>query len=203
MSSANRSYGVASETTKYQKVTTPSYFDGDLSTTVPIPFLYDNNTLDINIQDNVQADFIDDGDSPAFDTEYQCTVMGGSGLVLHLGPKMKEWLNSWLSNNYAGDYDTDSCAVHNSGVMTKAQFVLENNADNELLESDIDDSTYAITDSVPIGKYSSNYVFGGDSNNFRTTWIFRSPLVISFTVLGSKKYLTLFTNFAPWGNLDF
>ena len=92
--SSMRTHGVPSETTKYQKVTTPSYYDSDADSTVPIPFVYYNNTLDINIQDDVQDDLIDDGDSPDFNTEYQCTVMGGTGVVLNLGPKMKEWLNN-------------------------------------------------------------------------------------------------------------
>ena len=200
MSSFQRAHAAPTETTKYKKITTPSYYDSVLDATVPIPFIYSNNTLDVDIRDDVQDDLIDDGDSPDFETEYQCVTMGGTGLVLELGPKMKEWLNNWLNNNYGGDYDTNSCQVHNSGIVTKAQFVLENNADGTLLESDIDDSTYAITDAMPIGKYSSNFVYGNNNNKYHTTWIFRSPLVISFTVNDATKYLTLNTNFNAWGN---
>lgn len=197
MSSFQRTRAVASETTKYQKVTTPTYYDDDVGNDIPIPFIYSNHTLDIHIQDNVQVDLIDDGDSPGENTDYQCTVLGGTGLVLNLGDKMVEWLNNYLDNQYGDNYVQDSCAVYNSGVVTKSQFVFKTNVESGgLLGSDVDDSTYAITDAPPIGKYSSNFILGDEPDNYRTVWIFKSPLVISFTVSGSTKYLTLFTNFS-------
>jgi hypothetical protein len=199
MSSSLRTHPVPTETTKYKKVMTPAYYDENLGTEVPIPFIYSNNTIDIDIRNNVQNDLISSGNGPNSDPDFQCTTMGGSGLVLNLGPKMKEWLNTWLSNLYSSGsvYETNSCKVHHSGVMTKAQFVnLPNVEHGRFLGCDVDNSTYAISDAMPASEFSSNLVFGIDNNKYNAVWIFRTPLIISFKVSGATKYLTLFSNFA-------
>jgi hypothetical protein len=64
-----RGYGKISQLTKFQKITTPSYYDNDINITVPIPFSYVHGVVDIHIQDNVQSDLIDDGDTPDEQTE--------------------------------------------------------------------------------------------------------------------------------------
>jgi hypothetical protein len=92
-----RFYPTISQTTKFQKITTHSYYDSFVDDTVFIPFIYENNTLDINIQDNVQADLIDVGSSPGQNTNPQCKTFGGLDLVLRLGPKMLEWLTQTSS----------------------------------------------------------------------------------------------------------
>ena len=194
MSSAIRAHGVISQTTKFQKVTTPCYYDNTAGTTVPIPFSYHSNTLDINIQDNVQSDLIDDGDSPNYDTEYQCKSTGGTGLVLSIGSSMRTWLENWLSNAFEGATITN-VAVHTPAQVTRAQFFLENNTySGTFLEADVDDSTYAITENPPSG---TEYVTGDEQNNYGSVWIFKTPLSIGFKAGGTQYYVSLFTNFAP------
>jgi hypothetical protein len=203
MSSVARTFGTTiSQTTKFQKVTTPCYLDGNVNSYVPIPFSYNNNTLDIHIQDNVQSDVIDDGYSPGFETEYQCKTIGGSGLVLHIGSNMEQWLINWCSNQY--EVSTSAITdirVYTPSQVIKAQFVLEENTDSgTFLESDIDDSTYSFTDKPPS---SDEYVFGSPEDNYRTAWIFKTPLTIAFKEEGNQKYVTLFSNYAPWSTFDF
>lgn len=194
MSSSTRGYAVISQTTKFQKVTTPCYYDSTVDISVPIPFSYFNGTLDINIQDNVYNDLIDDGDTPDYDTEYQCKTIGLPRLVQKLGPNMLEWLENFLANNTGGTIT--EIAIHTPGQVVKAQFVLENNTySGTFLESDTNDSTYVITYIPPS---SDEYVFGSATDNFRTAFVFKTPITISFKDNGTNRYLTLFTNYAPW-----
>lgn len=186
-----RTYPVISQTTKFQKITTPSYFDTILFDQVPIPFIYNNNVLDINIQDNVQADLIDDGNFPGADTNPQCKTFGGVGLVLNLGPNMLTWLTNYFTIIYGGSIS--SIAVYTPGQVIKAQYTIESTNNGAFLRSDVDDSTYAIT-SVPPS--ADEYVTGTLSNNYRSVWIFKTPLTISFDENGTARYLTLFTNYS-------
>lgn len=193
MSSATRSFGVIGQTTKFQKVTTPEYFDGtigEFGENVPIPFSYSNGVLDIHIQDNVQVDLIDDGDFPGQNTDFQCKTIGMPRLVTSLGPKMLEWLQNFLVN--IGGPITN-IQVHTPGQVVKAQFVLSGAISGTFMGSDVDDSTYAITSTPPS---SDEYVFGTESDKFRTVFIFKTPLTISYKEDGTPRYLTLFSNYA-------
>lgn len=193
MSSMLRGYGKISQLTKFQKITTPCYYDNDANTTVPIPFSFVNGVVDIHIQDNVQSDLITDGDSPNQDVEYQCKTIGLPRLVTGLGPKMLEWLENFLGNTVGGTIT--SIQIHTPGHVMKAQFILENNAYAEFLEADVNDSTYAVTNTPPS---SDEYIYGSSANNFRTVYIFKTPITISFKTNGTIQYLTLFSNFSSW-----
>jgi hypothetical protein len=188
-----RGYGKISQLTKFQKITTPSYEDSSEDTYVPIPFSFVNGVLDIHIQDNVQNNLINNGTSPDYRTEYQCKTIGLPRLVTGLGPKMLEWLENFLRNRIGGPIT--AIQIHTPGHVMKTQFVLENNAYGEFLEADVDDSTYAIT-SIPPS--SDEYIFGSSANNFRTVYIFKTPITFSFKTNGTIRYLTLFSNFSAW-----
>jgi hypothetical protein len=204
MSSAKRSFGAISQTTKFQKVTTPEYYDYyyDVDTDIsygvqrnlPIPFSYSNGVLDIHIQDEVQRALIDEGEYPGQDTDFQCKTIGMPRLVTSLGPKMLEWLEGFLPK--VSSYDTPiitAIQLHTPGQVVKAQFALSNTISGAFLRSDVDDSTYAITSTPPSG---DEYVFGTASDNFRTVYIFKTPLTISYKDNGTPRYLTLFSNYA-------
>ncbi len=194
MSSTLSRYATISQTTKFQKVTTPCYYDSTVNEIVPIPFIYSNQTLDINIQDDVFEDLIDLGNSPDQDTESQCKSLGGIGLVQRLGPNMITWLENWLGINFQGDITNIS--VYTPAQVTRAQFVTNNGAfSGTFLGSDVDYDTYAIYDQPPSG---DEYVMGAAQDNFRAVWIFKTPLTIRFfDVEGdTTRYLTLFTNFS-------
>lgn len=203
MSSAKRSFGAISQTTKFQKVTTPEYYDAydeetdinyGLGENVPIPFSYSNGVLDIHIQDNVQSALIDIGDLPGQNTDFQCKTIGMPRLVRSLGPKMLEWLQTMFENwsNLSGAVITD-IQLHTPGQVVKAQFALSGALRGDFLRSDVDDDTYAITSTPPS---SDEYVFGTANDNFRTVYIFKTPLTISFKESGTPRYFTLFSNYA-------
>jgi hypothetical protein len=191
MSSAKRSFGAIIQTTKFQKVTTPEYYDDTVGWNVPIPFSYVNGVLDIHIQDNVQVDLIDDGEFPGQNTDFQCKTIGMPRLVTSLGPKMLEWLEQFLNNVDGGTIT--AIQLHTPGQVVKAQFALSSANWGAFLRSDVDDSTYAITSAPPGG---DEYVFGTASDNFRTVYIFKTPLTISYKENGTSRYLTLFSNYA-------
>ena len=88
MSSLSRSFGTIDKTTKFQHIKTPAYYDNDVEATVLVPFSYDNNTLDIHIQNNVENDLITDVNSGQSSAQYLVQTMGGTGLVLQLGENM-------------------------------------------------------------------------------------------------------------------
>jgi hypothetical protein len=177
--------------TKFLKLTTPSYYDNTLLLTVPIPFIYNNSVLDINVQDTVQADLIDSGTVPTNNTDPQCKTFGGTGLVFSLGPKMLEWLTNWLTNEYGS---VSNIHVFTPGQVIKAQYAYQNDVTlGTFLRSDVDDATYAIASSPPS---FDEYVSGDISNNYRSVWLFKTPLTISFRENGTDHYLTLFTNYA-------
>ena len=191
MSSTVRSHGVISQTTKFQKIGTPGYYDNTMDYEIPIPFSYSTGILDIAIQDNVQVDLIDDGDTPGQDTQFQCKTIGTPRLVTGLGPKMIEWCEN-MFNVLSGGEITD-IQVFRAGQVVKAQFVVENALDGTFLGSDVDYSTYAITSNPPA---SDEYVFGAEADKYRTVYIFKTPITISFKDDGVTKYLTLFTNYS-------
>lgn len=189
--SSLRFHPTISQTTKFQKLTTPSYYDNSLEFIAPIPFIYNNHVIDISIQDNVQADLIDNGNSPSQDTDPQCKTFSGTGLVLSLGPKMLEWLTNWFTNEYSS---VSNIRVFTPGQVIKAQYPYQNDVSlGRFLRSDVNDQTYAITSSPPT---SDEYVSGDNSNNYRTVWVFKTPLTISFNENGTERYLTLFTNYS-------
>jgi hypothetical protein len=191
MSSALRGYGVISQTTKFQRVTTPEYYDDSVGSGIPIPFSYSNGILDINIQDRVQEDLIDDGDFPGQDTQHQCKTIGTPRLVTRLGPKMIEWLENFLNNVNGGEI-TD-IEVFRAGQVIKVQFAEEGALEGTFLGSDVDYSTYAITSKPPA---SDEFVYGTEADNYRTVYVFKTPITISYKDDGTARYLTLFTNYA-------
>jgi hypothetical protein len=197
MSSAKRSFGAISQTTKFQKVTTPEYYDSTntqdltIEANVPIPFSYSNGVLDIHIQDNVQGDLINIGEYPGQNTDFQCKTIGMPRLVTSLGPKMLVWLQNFLDNIHGGTIT--AIQLHTPGQVVKAQFALSGALSGDFLRSDVDDDTYAITSTPPSG---DEYVFGTAADNFRTVYIFKTPLTISFKESGTPRYLTLFSNYA-------
>jgi hypothetical protein len=194
MSSALRFHGAIDKTTRFQHIRTQSYYDSILGATVPIPFSYSNNTLDINIQYNVEDDLITNADPGNPYANYTVQTLGGDGLVLRLGPNMIRWLNDWVSDYYNSSV-IDTFTVLHPGVMTKIQTPLENNDDTgDTLDNYINSDTYGITDVAPSGE---NHVNGDSTSNYLTSWIFKTPLTIKFMLDGSPRYLTYASTYAP------
>lgn len=194
MSSFSRSFSTIDKTTKFQHIRTQSYYDNELNTTTPIPFSYDNNTLDINIQNNIENDLITDIDPGNVYANYTVQCMGGTGLVLQLGPTMIRWLNNWVADYYDSSV-INTFTVHIPGVVTKIQSPIENNDDNgDTLDNYINSEQYGITDVKPSGE---DHINGDESNRYLTAWVFKTPLTIKFLNNGTPYYLTYTTTYAP------
>ncbi len=194
MSSLSRSFGTIDKTTKFQHIKTPAYYDDDVGSTVLVPFSYENNTLDIHIQNNVEIDLITNinpGDSSA---QYLVQTMGGTGLVLNLGENMIRWLNNWVADRFNSSV-IDTFTVEHPGVVTKVQFSPENNdVEGDTFGNDVDDYGFGITATKPSGE---DHVQGDENSRYFTAWIFKSPLTIKFTVNGTPRYLTYQSTYGP------
>jgi hypothetical protein len=194
MSSALRSHGAISQTTKFHHIKTVGYYNDVVGSTFPVPFIYSNGTLDINLEDSVEASLID---AETAGTEYirgLCKDMGGIGLVQHLGPNFIRWLNNWVADHYDDNSVIDTFSVYVPATVTKVQVTDEDDDDFEVLENDIDDEPWGISLRAPKG---DGFVSGSSGNNFHTCWVFKTPLTIKFLLNGSPRYLTYYTVFAP------
>jgi hypothetical protein len=192
-------------------VTTPSYLDTTIigpatssnlaGTYIPIPFSYKNGLLDINIQNNVEANLINPlGMSP---TNFQYTTvkeMGGLGQVTSLGPNMIKWLTNWLSSTYPGPI----FSVNQSATVVKLQMPLEStnliDGSNDLFSKKPNaligyQTTFTITPSAP----TTNFVTGSQNTNFFTFWAFRTPLVVKVDFSGGTVFVTLNSSFGYSG----
>lgn len=193
MSSSLRSHGTIDKTTKFQCIKTQAYYDNAVGRTVPIPFKYNNGVLDINIQDNVIVDLVEDEDTGSDENYVQVKTLGGSGLVTSLGPTMIRWLNNWVVDLESADPDTFS--VYTPGIMTKIQVPLNpSNVRGSVLGNDLSDSAYGISSQAPTG---DDYISGSQGNNYRTLWIFKTPVTIRYYSGSTPYYLTYNSTYSP------
>lgn len=194
MSSFSRSFGTIDKTTKFQHIKTPAYYDDDVGAIVLVPFSYNNNTLDIHIQNNVENDLITNVNSGSSSAQYLVQTMGGTGLVLQLGENMIRWLNNWVASAFNNSV-IDTFTVEHPGVVTKVQFSVHNNDEfGDIFGNDVDDYGFGIT----LQKPSNEDLIQGDENNrYFTAWIFKTPLTIKFLVDGTPHYLTYQSTYCP------
>lgn len=165
---------------KFTGISGPYYDDSTYGYQL-FPFTFKNGVLDLNINSDNFITAFNDGDSPSSTgtSGYKYgKLMGGSGLVTSLGPNMVQYIKNWLSP----DADTP-IAIYTNGVMTKVQY-----SDNNTL--DADDEAYTNSTIPPSG---DNYVWGGETDKFKTAWIFKQPLTFTCVVSGVTRYVTLYT----------
>lgn len=200
---------------QYLGVTTPSYVDTTIlgppgsavtgGTPIPIPFLYNNGTLDINIQNNVSANLINaSGVGPQNYSFPANKEMGGLGQVFSLGPDMTKWLTNWLGAAPT-NYSNASFTVVQPATVVKFQMPLLDASDNIIQGSTAGaqgpntligyQTTFAVTPVAP----TSNFVYGSSTSKFYTYWAFRTPLVIKVTYTGGIAYVTLNSTFGYSG----
>jgi hypothetical protein len=167
------------------------YGDTVLNESVPIPFTIKNGVLDIAITNSSVQDFINNGNTPDDDTEFQAKQMGGRRLVTSLGPNFVTYLQRHIQNidslgaMYSGEL---SIVVH--GVMTKVQLAQPGQIQGLTFEN-----VYGVNDYPPT---SDEYVGGDDSNKYYTSWVFYKPLTIRFVSSLSAtgyKYMTFSTHY--------
>jgi hypothetical protein len=178
-------------TSKYTNISTPSYSDSTFGESVPIPFTVVNETLDIAITNSSVQSFIDNGNSPDDDTEYQAKGMGGRRLVTRLGENMVTYLNNLIeSNDGLGSPYSGELVIYVKPVMTKVQIAQPGNVQGLTFEN-----VYGVNDQPPT---SDEYVGGDLTNNFYASWVFYSPMTIRYVSPSSTtgyRYITFSTHY--------
>jgi hypothetical protein len=143
-----------------------------------------NQTFDVALIDDFPNTFADEPFSGAgsTDTDTLSRVMGGLGLVQRIGTNLKNYLNGgWIPNT---DSSTNYTVVTNATV-TKVQTFLPTFMDGN--------TCFKITSAPPA---SDTYPWGGPSDEYRVTWIFRTPLTLRFLdTTGAIQYITLQSNY--------
>lgn len=187
----------SSDNTRFVNITTPSYFDNNLYSLVPIPFSYSKGVLDINIQDNVVNDLINSSYEPAPFSLNLVRKMGGTGVVKSLGPNLVTYLKNFLavdSSPPTGSNDIQNLTVVGEPIVTKIQLPIKGSVIYDLSHNLFNQfGTYSLTDVAPAG---DNYLTcGSEEDNFSTCWVFQTPLTIGYTHDGIQGYVTFTTTY--------
>lgn len=181
MSSVTRALAARKEgLTRFLKPDGPFYDNGDDN--VLFPFTCVNQTLDITYSgNNFKARMVDNlNESPGQDeeTDTMVSIMGGPRLVTALGENFKAYIRAWRS----GSIDSGSPIE----VYLPAQVLRVQEASTGSLSAFSED-VYLIRDAPPSG---DNYITGNPLNNYRTTYIFKTPLTFTVVEGGVTKYIT-------------
>jgi len=182
MTSVIRSLAVTKEAlTKFVKPESPSYDNGLLD--VLFPFSYSNQVLDITYEGNTfKTSMIDTtNQSPISEPDTIVRILSGPYLVKSLGPNFKAYIRAWRS----GTIDAGSPIE----IYVAPQVLRVQEADYENISS-ISDESWKISTSAPV---SDNYITGDATNNYKTTYIFKSPLTFTIVESGIIKYITFKT----------
>jgi hypothetical protein len=191
MSSVLRTVAILGKDTKFDNISTPSYFNDHFDKDVPLPFTAKNGVLDIAITNSSVETFINDGDSPEDDTEFQAKQMGGRRLITSLGSNFITYLRNRIQGiDSLGSAYSGELVIVVKPVMTKIQLAQPGKVQGLTFEN-----VYGVNDYPPT---SDEYVGGGESNNFYTSWVFFKPLTIRFVSSNSAtgyKYMTFSTHY--------
>jgi hypothetical protein len=191
--------------TKFRNITTPSYYDDNYASYLPIPFSYASGILDINIQDAVQT-FINNGDNVQAYSYSKVRQMGGTGLVQGLGPNLVSWLQNWWGGS-------PKITILQNAQVTRAQVLNKKiNFDGfpYLYQSDMAQFLPATSANIdmyfdnwnnfdpvsPPGPASDNMLYTGEvADNYGSVVVFQSPLVVQFNDNGDLFNMVFTTQF--------
>jgi hypothetical protein len=175
--------------TKFIRIESPSYNSSTFGRKIPFPFTYNNGTLDLEFIDDFEAIKVLDPDplpdpwvpvearAPDKEVDVDVTLMGGKRLVQRLGPNFETYIRAWRT----ATIDAGSpISIYIQPSVQKIQYT-NSGADNG-------DEVYFVSNTPPT---SDTYTIGSSINNYRTTWIFASPLTITTIEGGVTKYITL------------
>jgi hypothetical protein len=182
MSSSIRSLATRKEgLTRFLKASSPTYRDGSVD--ILFPFSYSNQVLDITYAgNNFKSIMVDTtNQEPDNNADTSISILGGLYLATSLGPNFKAYIRAWRTGIDAGSpievvIAPQLIRVQEAGSITSST---TNNSD-----------VWTISSSAPSG---DNYVSGDSTNNFKTTYIFKTPLTFSIFEGGVKKYITFKT----------
>jgi hypothetical protein len=184
MTSAARSYAIRKEgLTTFIKPDSPCYYDEILDNDLLFPFSYSNGVLDISYSgNNFKADMVDTlNQSPENETSTAIRVTGGPQLVSSLGENFKAYIRAWRD----GSIDAGSpILIHIAPQVIRVQEV-----DYDSVNSN-SGSVYQISSQPPSG---DTYIVGNESNQYHSTYVFKTPLTFSIVESGVVQYITFRT----------
>lgn len=150
---------------------------------VLLPFTYNNGELDMNADVPGFNPSNGDGDDNGF-TWRMVKAMGGDGLVHTLGSNFRTWFENWVNDNIS------NIQIVVAPIMTKVQMSVPSGGS-------ILNNNYCIRYDLTRAPTSDQFVTGIPITNYDTVWIFKTPLVVSYTNNdGNTRYASLYTQFA-------
>lgn len=195
MSSVLRFYPrIPGPATKFFDILSPGYTENVIVAgyDLPIPFIVNNQVLDINIKQSTDVEnFVNGGDTPGNAINFQGKVMGGASLIKSFGPSMTTWLRNRITNEegLASQY-TGPLNLYVQPFMTRIQIAAPAQGVSPLN----DEAVYGITTEAPT---SPEYVGGDVTNDFFACWVFRTPMTVQYIdATGTPKYLTMTSQFS-------
>lgn len=171
------------ELSRFIKLESPCYDDSNINRL--FPFIFINGMLDITYEGNsFKATMVDiTGVSPNNQTDTMIYIMGGPRLVTSIGQNFKAYIRAWLT----GTIDEGSPI----GLYQPCQIIRVQEADLNNITA-IGSETYLISEIPPVSDF---FTAGVPSNNYYTTFVFKTPLTVTFVEDGITKYLTFRTVF--------
>ena len=148
-------------------------------TGLPVQFSYDRKTATL---DFIFANGFDvNADINRTTTMYfRGSNYGAIRLVDKIGPNFI----SWLQTNEG--VDAGSITIHEKPIVFRANLLLQGREPNN------DHAMFETTSEISFAKSSGN-----EANNYFTTYLFKSPLVLKYTKSGITYYRCFTTQFSP------
>lgn len=142
-----------------------------------VPFTLDRATgvLDFDFSSGFNA-------STSIDRNTTAYVQGASFSALHMVNDIGPNIKAWCVNQ--ANADADSVVIHEKPIVVGASQIrvgYEPNSENTMEESNT--------------PFDFENASGSAANNFNATYLFRKPLVVTYTVGGSRKYRMFNTQF--------
>lgn len=179
--------------TRFLSIHSPSYVSNSVYGGAPLlfPFIYSNSVLDLNLQDDSQSLIAAGTFDSGLTYRFPIRLMGGCGSVRSIGANFEAYLRNCIRNinNLSYNY-TNELTVTVPAVVTKIQSSMPSPTGTAPL-------LYPRTmhDSGIVPSSDSHIYAGGDSDNWKTYWVFKTPLTIRYLIGATYKYLTFTTRF--------
>lgn len=186
-----RATPVGKSTNKFDNISTPCYYDSVYDDDMPLPFSAVNGVLDIVITNSSVNDFINNGNTPGDDSEYQAKFMGGIRPIHTIGSNLEIYLRKRITNNegLSGEF-SGAIELFVAPTMTKVQIAQPGNVQGLTFEN-----VYGVNDFPPS---SDEYVGGSESNSYFSSWVFKTPMTIKYESSSSStgyRYMTFSTHY--------
>jgi hypothetical protein len=184
MTSLLRSYPPRKEgLTRFLKPESPCYEDTVLNREVLFPFTYNNGILDISYEgNNFEADMVTTtGVAPEAETDDAIQILSGPYLVTSLGDNFKAYIRAWRNGTIDAGSPID--------IYINPQVFKVQEADSANINAS-SNQAYRISTQPPS---SDNYITGSTTNQYRTTYVFKTPLTFTIQESGVTQYITFRT----------